>query len=452
MARSDDRPDRHLHHTLDSDHTLPFNDLDHTGIARTLAQIAERPGDLADLYLERREETAFDRFGLRVVREEGVAVRLVRGADVWLTAIDRLDADAFGEAWRRTARAMPRATYPVRPFEIAKWQRPEHDEIFAWSGRLQRALRSRRIRTPPQVSLRRHRAWTRVIGTRLSGGTEHEHFYSIDVELPDARWGGLVTKLDHNAADDVALQLSRATQAHGADPPSPTRACVLGPQVVAVLLHEAVAHALEVDILAYGGHPEAAVGVRLGTDEIDVLDDPSSAPESVRRQADDEGLPVRRRWLLRGGVVEQPLCDSRWAAKSDVLVAGAGRRSGRHRAPAPRSSHLELRPGEHTTDALLAATEGGLYLTAASRGRLDPLSGHFILELPYGRRITNGMPAEPVGPSVLRGHVSDLLRAVTAVGAETAVAGAGWCAKDGMRLPVWATVSPMRLEGVEIGS
>jgi hypothetical protein len=55
-----------------------------------------------------------------------------------------------------------------------------------------------------------------------------------------------------------------------------------------------------------------------------------------------------------------------------------------------------------------------------------------------------------VGPCRLEGRVAGLLAAVAAVGARTETAGAGWCAKGGQRLPVWATAPAIRLEGVEV--
>jgi hypothetical protein len=51
---------------------------------------------------------------------------------------------------------------------------------------------------------------------------------------------------------------------------------------------------------------------------------------------------------------------------------------------------------------------------------------------------------------VLRGQVADLLTRVTAVGNEARPAGAGWCAKGGQKLPVWATAPALRLEGVDL--
>ena len=92
----------------------------------------------------------------------------------------------------------------------------------------------------------------------------------------------------------------------------------------------------------------------------------------------------------------------------------------------------------------------GLFFPEASRGALDPLSGEFTLRVPGGRRIENGALAGLTAPCSIRGQVSDLLGAVTGIGSERLVAGAGWCAKGGIRLPVWATTPPVRLETVEV--
>ena len=42
------------------------------------------------------------------------------------------------------------------------------------------------------------------------------------------------------------------------------------------------------------------------------------------------------------------------------------------------------------------------------------------------------------------------LRAVVEVGREARIAGAGWCAKGGQRLAVWATVPALSVDDVEI--
>ncbi|MDA8015916.1 MAG: metallopeptidase TldD-related protein [Thermoanaerobaculia bacterium] len=441
------------------DPTEPLNQLDVRGIARALSQIADRPGDLADAFFERAEvvelppETCSP--GLRMRREEGLAVRLLRGGNSWLAARDRVDRDSFHDALRRTARAMPRAPYPLPDIEWPRWSQPlEAAEVQEFPSRFFEALRLRDTEISARLSIRRFHRSLRVVGSEVSAGVETESFYSLEAESQEGRRGLLVTSLIGDDAQDAAKQLaarlSRARSARDAAPPDESEGVVvLGPAATAVLLHEAVAHALEADLLALDGHPEGAIGVQLGSNLLDLFDDPSDAPTGVKRTADDEGFPVVRRCLLRAGKVEQPLADAQWAHRSELLVAGAGRRGTRHDVPGPRSSHLHLVAGESTD--LFADAEGGLFFSEAERGRLDPASGFFTLVFPWGQRILNQTPGPSVGRATLRAHVSDLLHAVRGVGKEVHVAGAGWCAKDGILLPVWATAPGIRLEGLEVG-
>lgn len=434
----------------------PFADLDTAAVARAMGQIADAPQDLADAYFERSETIELppegEAPGLRVWRESGLALRLVRGGEAWLAGRDRIDTDTFDEALRRIARAMPRAPYPRPDLGDDRWpEEPFAPELQELPAAVQRAVRSHRASFPYRLTVRRHRRWLLVVGTQVASSVETERFYSVEAELPAARYGTLLVELGNGAAEQLGRALVRAHRGSEAASPAPWRGpVVLGPAATAVVLHEAVAHALEADTLALGGHPEAAVGVAMGAALLHVVDDPASAPEPVRRGCDDEALPVVRRHLLRAGVVEQPLCDRLWARQSEVLAAGAARRGNRHRPPGPRSTHLELVPGELSNGELCAGADGGLYLPEVERGRLDPLTGDFTVTFPHGRRIENGVPGSPVGRTMLRAHLTDLLGKVVGVGSEASVAGAGWCAKAGSKMPVWATAPAIRLEGLEV--
>lgn len=436
---------------------MPFAQLDTSAIVRSLAQIAEA-GDAADVFFERREDIelppAGESPGIRVWREEGLAVRVTHDQRAWLAGRDGIDGELFHDALRRAARALPRASYPRPDLVVPPWdEAPQATELLEFPSVLRRAVSSHKLDIPWRMSVRRHRRWSRVIGTQLSSASEQSLFYSVAIELPWSRSGTLLTELGNRGAETVAQRLARAVRARDAQGiGTRRRVCVLGPAAAAVLLHEAVAHTLETDTLSLSGHPEAAIGIALGSDLLDVFDDPGNAPPSVRRGADDEGHPVSRRCLLRGGVVEQPLCDTLGARRSERLIAGAGRRGNRHQPPVPRSYHLVLAARDTSHLDLLSDAEGGLYLAEAERGQLDPLTGRFSLRFPHGQTIEGGRPGEPVGPCTLRGQVGDLLSRVVAVGSDPRLAGAGWCAKGGVKLPVWATAPELRLDGVEVGS
>lgn len=437
---------------------MPFSTFDTAAVARAVAEIADQPDDLAEVFFERREDMEWRPdavvVGWRVRREEGLAVRLARAGKVWLASRDGISGRLLAEAVRQVARAQPRAVLAEAALESGPWGEAMAEDMPPFAGQLERALRAQYVAFPLLLTLRRHRRWVSVVGPRLVAATQTESFYSLLAEMPWGSHGIFCEHLDADTASRFAAALVERFRARAAAPPPPGRqGIVLAPGAAAVLLHEAVAHALEADVLARGGRAEStwASGSPVGPEFLQVLDDPQSAPASVRRTTDDEGQPVLRRWLLRDGRIEQPLADSLWARGSAKLLPGAARRGDRHSAPAPRSTHLELVAGVESPDQLLGRAEGGLWVPFASRGALDPATGRFTLDLPLGRRIEGGVAGEAVGPFRLEGTVGELLGSALAVGSDAdPEAGAGWCAKGGQRLPVWATAPSLALADVEV--
>ena len=442
------------HASLCDNPPMSFADLDTAAVARALAQIADREEDRAEAYFERLEVVELppedEPLGLRTRREEGLSVRLLRDGRTWMASRDRVSGADFSEALRQTARVLPTAAMPEPDLPVEPWSgAPAAAELFAFPRTVTHAIRRRNVAFPARITVRRHRRDIQVVGPRLVPEMERELYYSCTVELPWGRLGMLLPELDEGAAERLASLLVGRFRARASAPPAGGRtSMVLAPAAAAVLLHETVAHALEADQLAHGGRPGSAMGVELGVRELSVLDDPGASPAGTARVTDDEGVAVTRRWLLRGGVVEQPLADSLWAQRSPDLVPGAARRSGRHEPPGPRSTHLEVLPGRGDEASLLS--DADLWVAEISRGRLDPLTGRFSLVVPHARRVRSGAVTDPVGGFRVAGQVADFLSSIRGIGAETASAGAGWCAKNGQVLPVWATTPALRVDGVEV--
>ena len=425
---------------------------DVTTLTDALARLKAHPSEHLEGFFERLETALYrpggtrDRLHLR--REQGLSVRSLEAGASRMASADVISGQAFASCCDRVTGTAGSIGTPPR-IRVGRWPPLRIAEIERAARQLERAVNRRRVGFPMDVTVRRHRRQVQVLHGRMSAPSQFEEYFSLRVKTPWGTWGGLLPSLEDEDLDPVAACLvdrlrSRNLPAHTDTP----RIIVLGPCAAAVMLHEVVAHTLEADTLALTGAPESVVGLKLADAHLDVVDDPRQAPDRCGRSSDDEGTPVIARWLLRRGRVRQPLADLSWAGSHQRLVPGAARRANRHLLPGPRTTHLELLPSDLPDAELFREAAGGLYIGEFESGALNPFDGGCVLRAPCARRIGSSGPVDFVGPVQIRSRTVDLLAAVTAVGDRPLAAGAGWCAKDGALLPVWARSPSLRLEGL----
>ena len=425
---------------------------DVTKLTDALARLALHPGQHMEAFFERLETVellpAGTRDRLRLRREQGLSVRRLEAGASRLASADTISGQSFASCCDRvTGTAGSIGAAPK--IRVGRWPPLRMAEIERAERQLGKAVNRRRVGFPMDVTVRRHRRQVQVVSGQVAAPSQFEEYFSLRVRTPWGVWGGLLPSLADEDLEPVAICLvdrlrSRNLPEHPDAPPI----IVLGPCAAAVMLHEVVAHTLEADTLALTGAPESVVGLKLGEVHLDVVDDPRLAPDGCGRFSDDEGTTVIARWLLRQGRVRQPLADLSWAGRYPRLIPGAARRASRHLLPGPRTTHLELLPSDLPEAELFQEAAGGLYIGEFESGTLNPFDGGCVLRAPCARRIGASGPVDFVGPVEIRSRTVDLLAAVKAIGDRPLAAGAGWCAKGGSLLPVWARSPSVRLEGL----
>ncbi len=425
--------------------------IDASAVARSLSQVAADP-DQAEVFIEAVEVTRLGPTGSpQVRRESGFAVRVRDQQRLRMASEDSLDTAAFERAFRSVASVRPQAPYRA-PEGRCEWgDDPSTATLRDFRRQLKAGLARRQVSVDYGLSVEHFRRTILVVGTQVTQPEQTEDFYSFRIDLPWGSLGRLSVSLDQSVCDQVERLVAAAVRSASAGAiPSGRTNLLLSPQVAGVLFHEAVGHALEADVLARTGAVDGARGVPLANSILSVLDDPGAGLEAVARGTDDEGSPVCRRWLVRRGVVEEAVADSRWANLVETLRAGSGRVSDRHQHPAPRIHHLVVLPGNTSWNEMLVAAEGGWFVPEVVSGHLDAHSGVVEMVFGWGRRVEGGKIGAAVGRFRLRMHLGELLTQVALLGDRASFSGAGWCAKDGHRLPVWATTPAVLLRDVEV--
>lgn len=218
------------------------------------------------------------------------------------------------------------------------------------------------------------------------------------------------------------------------------RAVVLDPSVVAVVVDAAVRGLLT---SAAVRRPEvalrAAIGARLASPLVTLVDDPTTNGAYGRFAFDDEGEPAAPITLIDAGRVTARLADHAGGG------AGRGRRPGHLARVEPSPSHLQLVPGTAPASALYG---DGLVLEGGLGAILDPGSDRVRVACARARELKAGNATGRVYADIeLVGSLTALLSAVDGV----AQAPSSFAVRtDPDREPTWRSISApaLRTRGV----
>lgn len=235
---------------------------------------------------------------------------------------------------------------------------------------------------------------------------------------------------------------------------------VLGPEVVGLVAHESSGHPAEADRIlgreaAQAGETyldTGSKGRKVGSELVNVIDDPTLPNSFGYYLYDDEGVPARPRQLIRGGVIEEFLHNRETAAEMGCDSNGSSRSVSYQREPIVRMANTYVAPGDHTLTELLEDIKDGVLIKNFMEWNID--------DRRYNQRYV-GLEAHLVKDGELVGLVRNpaleittpaLWSAVDAVGRELSFDSA-FCGKgDPMQgIPVWTGGPHLRLRNVRLG-
>jgi TldD protein len=176
---------------------------------------------------------------------------------------------------------------------------------------------------------------------------------------------------------------------------------ILGPEQLALQLHESIGHALELDRMLLGEASYAGTSwvtppdlgtLRYGSAHLHVTADATLAGGLGTFGWDDEGVPATRTALIEGGILRAALSDRASAAAIGLRASGGcARADGFARQPIVRMTNVSIEPGDAGTLAdLVADTDEGLLLETNRSWSIDDRRLHFQFACETGREIRGG--------------------------------------------------------------
>jgi TldD protein len=233
------------------------------------------------------------------------------------------------------------------------------------------------------------------------------------------RWGGtggleLLGTSDH----DLARVAEGAVRMLAATPAEPGEyQLVVGNDVTGVLAHESFGHGVELDMFVKDrALAEEYVGRRVGSDLVNILDDPSLEGGYGSYFFDHEGRRSAPTHIVADGIFERGLTDLMSATELGVPRSANGRRQDVTRKAYARMSNTFFAPGTSSVDELVGTMKRGLLVEKFTHGMEDPKGWGILVTAHVGHEIVDGKrTGKLVTPVGITGYVPDVLGSVDGV-------------------------------------
>ncbi len=236
---------------------------------------------------------------------------------------------------------------------------------------------------------------------------------------------------------------------------------VVGGEVSGIISHEACGHPQEADRImgreaAQAGEsylkPEM-LGRKIGSAAVNISDDPTLPASYGFYLFDDEGVPAKRKALIREGRVNEFLHSRETAHDFGVESNAAMRASSYAREPIVRMSNTFTEPGDYGLEELIEGVDRGVYIKSFQEWNIDDIRWNNRYVGLEAYMIEGGEIREAVSAPVIEATTEVIFSSVDAVGKDI-VFKAATCGKGQPEqgVPVWTGGPPMRLRGIHLRS
>ncbi len=226
---------------------------------------------------------------------------------------------------------------------------------------------------------------------------------------------------------------------------------VLSSQAGGTMIHEAVGHGLEADLVQKGLSVYAGkLGEKVASELVTVIDDATLPEHNGSFSVDDEGVPAQRKVLIKEGYLVGYMYDRLRAMKEGRQSTGNGRRQSYAHVPIVRMTNTYIDKGKDDPQDIVKDTKRGVYVVKMGGGEVNTVTGDFVFEVMEGYMIENGEITYPIRSATLIGNGPRALQDIDAVGNDLGWA-IGTCGKDGQGVPVTDAQPTVRIKRLTLG-
>jgi TldD protein len=253
--------------------------------------------------------------------------------------------------------------------------------------------------------------------------TAHESGQTQSVNITEGGRGGL--ELITNKIQQSAKEISKkASELIYAKPVKEEKATVvMNPDFVSLLTHEILGHPSEADRVlgkemawAGGAWWKGKIGEKIGSEKLNVFDDPTIKESLGWYYFDDEGVETKKTTLVEKGVLKNHMQNRETSEIFNTVPTGNMRATNYRFMPLIRMACTCIGNGDQNVNEIIKDVKNGYYISNMKVPSIDMNRYNWNISCQYAQKIENGEITDLLRDVIVMGTAPEFFNSIDACG------------------------------------
>ena len=253
--------------------------------------------------------------------------------------------------------------------------------------------------------------------------TAHESGQTQSVNITEGGRGGL--ELITNKIQQSAKEISKkASELIYAKPVKEEKATVvMNPDFVSLLTHEILGHPSEADRVlgkemawAGGAWWKGKIGEKIGSEKLNVFDDPTIKESLGWYYFDDEGVETKKTNLVEKGVLKNHMQNRETSEIFNTIPTGNMRATNYRFMPLIRMACTCIGNGDQNVNEIIKDVKNGYYISNMKVPSIDMNRDNWNISCQYAQKIENGEITDLLRDVIVMGTAPEFFNSIDACG------------------------------------
>jgi len=253
--------------------------------------------------------------------------------------------------------------------------------------------------------------------------TAHESGQTQSVNITEGGRGGLelITNKIQQSASDIAKKASELIYANPVKEEKST--VVMNPDFVSLLTHEILGHPSEADRVlgkemawAGGAWWKGKIGEKIGSEKLNVFDDPTIKESLGWYYFDDEGVQTKKTNLIENGVLKNHMQNRETSEIFNTVPTGNMRATNYRFMPLIRMACTCIENGDQDVNEIIKGVKNGYYISNMKIPSIDMKRYNWSISCQYAQKIENGEITDLLRDVIVMGTAPEFFNSIDACG------------------------------------